>query len=147
MSDPTEGTTPSGDEVPPDPEEIRDAAELQSAADLDEDELGKDPLEEGVEPPERWTPVTEARWTPRETREGLTLDERLGEEVPDSGSEPEVKPLAETRLHELDETVDERADAEVADEGGPPGETALPEEGGPPGDNGGIEDWWAGEAT
>lgn len=114
MSDPTEGTTPSSDEVPPDPENPQDPGELQSAGDLDEDELGVDPLESGAEAPDDWSPVAAEPPTPREEREGESLDHRLREERPDQ-EEVEATPLAETRMYELDETVDERADAEVAD--------------------------------
>lgn len=114
MSDPLDASTPSADEVGPDPEDPQDPAELQSAGDLDEDELGVDPLEEGIEPPEHWSQTTAARPTPREAREGETLDERLAEERPDPGAEL-GEPLVEEPLAELDETVDERAAREVAD--------------------------------
>ncbi|MCA1189687.1 MULTISPECIES: hypothetical protein [unclassified Saccharopolyspora] len=114
MSDPLDAETPSADEVGPDPADPQDPAELQSAGDLDEDELGVDPLEEGVEPPEHWSRDVVDRPTPREQREGETIDERLAEERPDPDDEV-GKPLAETRLHELDDTVDEQAAEEVAD--------------------------------
>lgn len=114
MSDPQEATTPSADEVGPDPAEPQDPAELQSAADLDEDSIGVDPLEDGVEPPEGWSATTAARPTGREMREGETVEHRLAEERPDPSTDP-GRPVAETRLHELDESVDERATQEVAD--------------------------------
>lgn len=116
MSDPFEGQTPSADEVPPTAEDPGDAAGLQSAEDLDEDELGVDPLEEGVEPPENWSVVTRDRRTPSEDHAGETLDERLAEERSTAADDLD-KPLAETRMFELDETVDERAAAEVTDGG------------------------------
>lgn len=81
MSDPLEGSTPPPNETEPD--EPEDPANLQSAADLDEDELGTDPLERGVEPPEGWSQTARERPTPREQREGGSLDERLAEERPD----------------------------------------------------------------
>ena len=115
MSDPFDASTPSPSEVEPDPRDPEDPAALQSAENLDEDELGADPLEEGVEPSEQWSEVTASRPTPREQREGESLDERLTEERPDTAP-VEQPPLAETRMHELDETVDERAAAEVADD-------------------------------
>ena len=112
MSDPVEGTTPTPDETGPDGP--TDPANLQSAPDLDEDELDLDPLERGVEPPESWSQVSAEPPTPREQREGESLDERLGQERPDQ--DPEAPPpLAETRAHELDDSVDERAEAELAD--------------------------------
>lgn len=117
MSDPFEGETPSANEVSPEPGGPEDPADLQSAGDLDEDELGADPLEEGMEPSEEWSAVATERPTPREMREGSSVEERLAEERPDRGTDSE-RPLAETREHELDETVDDRAAAEVADGAG-----------------------------
>lgn len=117
MSDPLDGSTPTANETPPDPDDLQDPVELQSAGDLDEDELGVDPLEEGIEPPENWSEVTENRPTPSEQREGEKLDERLAEERPERGPGAE-KPLVETRMFELDDSVDVRAATEVADGGG-----------------------------
>ena len=115
MSDPLDAR-PSADEVPPSPEEPQDAASLQSAGDLDEDELGVDPMEDGVDLPDRWSAVTQERPTAAEQHEGETLDERLAEERPGGDAEFD-KPLAETRMYELDDSVDERAEAEIADGG------------------------------
>ncbi|RCW43950.1 hypothetical protein DFQ14_10595 [Halopolyspora algeriensis] len=117
MSDPLEGTTPSANEVEPDSGDPEDPNNLQSAQNLDEDELAVDPLEEGVEPSEHWSTIAEERPTPREQREGETLDRRLAEERPDTPTGGTERPLTETRMQELDESVDERAAAEVADEG------------------------------
>lgn len=50
---------------------------------LDEDELATDPLEGGVEPPEGWSGADRFGTTPREQREGESLDARLAEEEPD----------------------------------------------------------------
>ncbi|QUH03127.1 hypothetical protein HUO13_21945 [Saccharopolyspora erythraea] len=112
MSDPLDATTPSPDEAPP--QEPTDPANLQSAPDLDEDELGVDPLESGVEPAEGWSPVAEGRPTPRDQREGDSIDERLRSEVPEGPGSVEP-PLAESRMHELDESIDQRAEQEVSD--------------------------------
>ena len=46
----------------------------------DEDELSLDPLEEGAEPTERWAEADHFGMTPRETREGEPLDDRLRQE-------------------------------------------------------------------
>ena len=134
MSDPLDASTPSANEVRPDPAEPEDPADLQSAGDLDEDELGTDPLEDGVEPAERWSPVAEGRPTPGEQREGSTLEQRLAEEGSDNWEDVDTKPVGESRVHELDESVDERAAAEVSDgvSEQPPGEGVLPG-GGPAG--------------
>lgn len=114
MSDPLNAATPSSDEVQPDPQDPTDPAELQSAGDLDQDELGGDPLEEAVEPADEWSPVSAGRPTPSEQREGTRVEDRIHEEARDFDAS-RSKPLAETREHELDESVDERAEAEVAD--------------------------------
>ncbi|TWF95660.1 hypothetical protein [Saccharopolyspora dendranthemae] len=84
MSDPVDASTPSPNETEPDPQDLEDPANLQSAEDLDEDELGTDPLERGVEPPESWSATTKDRPTPREEREGRSLDERIAEERPET---------------------------------------------------------------
>lgn len=114
MSDPLNAATPSSDEAQPDPQEPTDPAELQSAGDLDEDELGRDPLEEGVEPADQWSAVAAGRPTPSEQREGTHVDDRLAEEARDVDTTG-TRPLAETREHELDDSVDEQAEVEVAD--------------------------------
>ncbi|GAB3549649.1 hypothetical protein J2S53_001765 [Actinopolyspora lacussalsi] len=83
MSDPFDGETPSADETVSEGDRTRDPAQLQSAADLDEDELAADPLEEGIEPPDDWSPVSRQRPTPSEQAEGSGLESRLAEQRPD----------------------------------------------------------------
>ncbi|GAB3157077.1 hypothetical protein [Amycolatopsis sp. NPDC004378] len=89
----------------------RDAAEPESLAPseaLDEDELRVDPLEAGVEPPERWSAADRYGTTPSEVREGEPMDQRLAEEVPDTEPEPvPERPIAATPADELDETVED----------------------------------------
>ncbi|MEV6642944.1 hypothetical protein [Amycolatopsis sp. NPDC051371] len=89
----------------------RDAAEPESldpSEALDEDELRVDPLEEGIEPPERWSAADRFGTTPREMREGEPMDQRLAEEVPDTEPEPAPeRPLAATPADQLDETVED----------------------------------------
>lgn len=58
---------------PTEPPEGHNAAE-----DLDEDRLRLDPLEEGMDPPERWSPAIG-----HDDAEHRALDERLREEEPD----------------------------------------------------------------
>jgi len=60
-----------------------DPAALSSAEDLDEDRLSVDPLEEGVEPSERYMVSDRFGTTPNEEREGESLDGRLAQERPD----------------------------------------------------------------
>src|SRR3954467_532442 len=62
--------------------------DLTTSEQLDEDELGVDPLEGGVEPPEDWSGADRFGTTPREQRAGETLDERLAGE----GAGPDGKP-------------------------------------------------------
>jgi hypothetical protein len=79
---------------------------LEPSEALDEDELRVDPLEEGIEPPEHWSAADRFGTTPRETREGEPMDQRLAEEVPDTEPEPvPERPLAVTPADQLDETV------------------------------------------
>jgi hypothetical protein len=65
-----------------------DPAALSAAEDLDEDRLRLDPLEEGMDPPEHWSPAMDQATT---TAEGSDLDERLREEEPDSTPPPEPR--------------------------------------------------------
>lgn len=97
----------------PEPEE---PTTLHGAPSLDEDEIGEDETPGGAEPPDEWSRTTADRPTPREQRAGETVEERLAEERPDTENEPEEsRPVAEIREHELDETLDERAEQEIAD--------------------------------
>jgi hypothetical protein len=70
------------------------------AESLDEDRLAVDPLERGVEPPERWAEADRFGVTAREQAEGEPLDDRLAEEEPDVQVE---EPSAV-----LDDSVDDR---------------------------------------
>ncbi|MCP3801593.1 hypothetical protein NLX83_20235 [Allokutzneria sp. A3M-2-11 16] len=89
---------------------------------LDEDRIGVDPLEEGMEPPEHWSGVDQHGTTPNEQREGEPLDERLAEERPDvEPDEVPERPRAATPDSELDETIDDEppADEEPAPQENP----------------------------
>ncbi|WP_019853582.1 hypothetical protein [Actinopolyspora mortivallis] len=101
MSDPFDERAPSADE--PSDEELSDPAELQSAGDLDEDELGTDPMEGGVEPPSHWSTVTRRRPTPSERSEDDDLDERLAQQRPDFGAEEDTAAGDEAGTAEVDE--------------------------------------------
>ena len=74
--------TPPQDSGAPDPVET-DPAALNSAEDLDEDRLRADPLESGMDPPERWSAASRHGMTATEQVEGRPLDDRLAEEQPD----------------------------------------------------------------
>ena len=67
-----------------DPEAVETDAHAQSSAEeLDEDRLRLDPLEAGMDPPERWSGVDKYGMTPYEQAHPRDLDERLAEEEPD----------------------------------------------------------------
>jgi hypothetical protein len=75
---------------------------------LDEDDLRVDPLEEGVDPPERWSAADRFGTTRAELREGESLDQKLSEEQPDI--EPDDlpdRPLAVTPADQLDDSIDD----------------------------------------
>jgi hypothetical protein len=82
MTDGIDPATPPQDTGPPDAVE-EDAAALSAAEDLDEDRLDADPLEEGMDPPERWSEADKYGMTPYEQSHDRPLDERLAEEEPD----------------------------------------------------------------
>jgi hypothetical protein len=107
MSEPYDHSVPDAAETDP--------AALNSSEDLDEDRLRVDPLEAGVEPPERYAHSDRFGTTPSEVYEGEPLDERLRQERPDVQPEevPE-RPLAATPDEQLDDSVDdERAEANL----------------------------------
>lgn len=55
------------------------------AEDVDEDRIGLDPLEEGMDPPEQWAAADRYGVTAAEQREGESLDQRLAQETKDVG--------------------------------------------------------------
>lgn len=77
-----------------------DPAALTSAEDLDEDQLAVDPLEEGVEPIERYAFSDRHGTTPSEVREGEPLADRLRQERPDVQPEDPDRPLVADRVGE-----------------------------------------------
>ncbi|EWC63919.1 hypothetical protein UO65_0749 [Actinokineospora spheciospongiae] len=107
---------------------------LSQQESLDEDNLRLDPLEEGIEPPERWAEANRFGTTAREQREGEDLDHRLAAEEPDVSASA-TRPGADTPLSRLDDRIDERAydgeglegvDRIIGDDELPPPEVADP---------------------
>ncbi|MBP2471636.1 hypothetical protein JOF53_000508 [Crossiella equi] len=78
------------------------------AEQLDEDAMGIDPVQDGVEPPEGWSEADRYGTTGRERTEGESHEQRLAEETADQQPDPvPERPLAETPDDQLDETIDE----------------------------------------
>jgi len=75
---------------------------------MDEDRLRVDPLEDGIDPPEHWAAADRFGTTPREQREGESLDQKLSEEQPDvePPGMPE-RPVAATPASQLSESLDD----------------------------------------
>lgn len=82
-------------------DEMYDPASLDASDTLDGDP-GDDPLDQGIAPPDRWSPGEGFGTTAEEEREGESLDQLLAEE------EPEPDPYAEADEEPDDE--DRRAD-------------------------------------
>ncbi len=93
---------------PDDPDSHLDQPEgLNPSEATDEDELAVDPLEAGVEPPERWSGANRYGTTPAEEHDDRALDSRLAEERPDVAvADTSARPVADTPLNQLDESVD-----------------------------------------
>ncbi|TCP42641.1 hypothetical protein EV191_12341 [Tamaricihabitans halophyticus] len=88
-----------------------DPAALNSSESLDEDRLQVDPLEKGVEPPERWAAANQSEMTDYEQGRDRGIDKRIAQEKSDT--EPEHvpdRPLAATPQSELDESIDDVAE-------------------------------------
>jgi hypothetical protein len=121
--------TPPQDTGMPDAVET-DPAALSSAEDLDQDRLGVDPLEEGMEPTERWSGADRHGTTPYEESTGAELDERLDEEEPDvwQAGADETDYRAEPSADELDYQPEQSVDLGTADP------VDVLEQGGLPGD-------------
>ncbi|WP_436497294.1 hypothetical protein [Actinokineospora sp. HUAS TT18] len=84
-----------------------DPADQRAAEELDEDSLRVDPLEQGIEPPEHWTGADKYGMTPAEALDGEGLERKLAAERPDVLPEVAGRPVANTPVDELDETIDD----------------------------------------
>jgi hypothetical protein len=83
---------------------------LTQSETLDEDELGADPLEGGMDPAEGWTAANRHGTTAREQATDRPLSTRLEEERPDVATEPpRRRSVATTPLEDLDDSVDDEA--------------------------------------
>jgi len=94
-----------------------DAHAESSAEEFDEDRLRLDPLEAGMDPPERWSGVDKYGMTPYEQAHPRGLDERLAEEEPDV--QDAADGVGEPRFEQADELPEEPvADGVLADDAG-----------------------------
>jgi hypothetical protein len=66
---------------------VTDPEPRSNAERLDEEELRLDPLEAGMDPPERWSEADRYGMTEAEQRRGASLAERLAEEEPEVSAE------------------------------------------------------------
>ncbi|MDQ3578320.1 MAG: hypothetical protein M3443_12135 [Actinomycetota bacterium] len=82
---------------------------LSQAESLDEDNMRVDPLEAGMDPPERWSEADRHGMTLAEQREGEPMGDRLAEEEPDVNAEI-APPGPETPIDQLDDRIDEQSD-------------------------------------
>ncbi|MEU4806289.1 hypothetical protein [Actinosynnema sp. NPDC023587] len=122
MTSDFETPDPPHDTGSPDPVET-DPAALSSAEDLDEDRLKLDPLEAGMDPPERWTAADKYGMTAYEQAHPRPLDDRLAEEQPDvrpvAAGEPGAGDLSRDDVVSLDapDAYDEEVHREAAERG------------------------------
>lgn len=79
---------------------------------LDEDRMGADPLEDGMDAPEGYSRDVRLGGTQEWETTDPSIDLRLPQEQPDVGAEePPARPLAATPIDELDESIDDPANA------------------------------------
>ena len=105
MTENYDGAAPTRD---PDTVET-DAHAESSAEELDEDRLRLDPLEAGMDPPERWSGADKYGTTPYEQAHPRGLTDRLAEEEPDvtdGAADPTARAAAE--FDQVDEQPGER---------------------------------------
>jgi hypothetical protein len=117
MSDEYDGAAPTRDE---DAVET-DAQAESSAEELDEDRLRLDPLEAGMDPPERWSGVDKYGMTPYEQAHPRGLTDRVAEEEPDvtgGAADPAVDAAVDAGIATVDPGVEPRSEQadELADE-------------------------------
>lgn len=113
MSDESDGVPQDG--------QREDPGVQQPDESLEGDDLERDPLDTGIVPPDRWSAAESFGTTPREAREGESLDQLLSEEEPESearrapvSDEWQEGPAPRTgRLTSEDEGVGQVEDSEL----------------------------------
>jgi hypothetical protein len=116
MTDSWDGAAPTRDE---DAVET-DAHAASSAEELDEDRLRLDPLEAGMDPPERWSGVDKYGMTPYEQAHPRGLTDRLSEEEPEvhDAAADGLGADAEPRSEQADEVTERPAASAPTDDAG-----------------------------
>ena len=97
-----------------------EATALSSAEELDEDQLRQDPLEEGMDPPERWSAEGKYGMTGWEQAHPAPLGQRLSEEQPDvdeSDAQPTDEAVNSDALIETPAGPDDELGAQPVNEG------------------------------
>jgi hypothetical protein len=94
--------------------------EVEDASDTLDGDLGDDPLDRGVAPPERWSAGMRFGTTADEQRDGESLDQALAEEEPDPSFDPgEDEPPGIAR-DEYEDVAEEDVDGLLLDDGPDP---------------------------
>jgi len=116
MTENYDGAAPTRD---PDTVET-DAHAESSAEELDEDRLRLDPLEAGMDPPERWSGADKYGTTPYEQAHPRGLTDRLAEEEPDviGGADPAVDAATDDAGIAAEELREARDRGRPADDAG-----------------------------
>lgn len=79
---------------------------------MDEDRMDADPLEDGMDAPEGYSRDVRLGGTQEWETEEPTINERLPQEQPDVGEQEQLdRPIAATPIDDLDESVDDPANA------------------------------------
>ncbi|MEJ2864238.1 hypothetical protein [Actinomycetospora flava] len=88
------------------------ALDAEPSVVMDEDRMGADPLEDGMDAPEGYSRDVRLGGTQEWETESPSIDYRLPQEEPEAEAEqPPDRPLADTPIDELDESVDDPANA------------------------------------
>jgi hypothetical protein len=108
--------------------------EVEDAYDTLEGNLGEDPLDRGVAPPERWSAGIRFGTTAEEQEEGESLDQLLAEEEPDTAWD--VDDGRPEDVAEDEDAADEDVDGLLLDDGPDPraGRLVAEDEGAHPDD-------------
>jgi hypothetical protein len=115
MTESWDGAAPTRDE---DAVET-DAQAVSSAEELDEDRLRLDPLEAGMDPPERWSGVDKYGMTAYEQAHPRGITDRLSEEEPDVlDTTGDVDGETEPRSEQADEPDERPATDDPTDDAG-----------------------------